>query len=198
MSVETVKQARVENLRAMAKALGSTSELSRLIGPGADAYLRSMTSPGAKRSCGPQFAARVEKALALPADWLSMPHDADAIGDAIADARRARAAQPAPAAQLDLIPRDPIADFLGGPVAQLTAPAAFPPDVQAGDLVLFDASDNAARRPGLYVIDAAGVQTIARLSVGFAGAAFTLGTESAPADTVRTAGRVVGILRKIP
>ena len=118
------------------------------------------------------------------ADWLSMPHDADAIGDAIADARRARAAQPAPAAQLDLIPRDPIADFLGGPVAQLTAPAAFPPEIAAGDLVFFDASDNAARRPGLYV--------------GFAGAVFTLGTESAPADTVRTAGRVVGILRKIP
>lgn len=195
MSVETVKQARVENLRAMAKALGSTSELSRLIGPGADAYLRSMTSPGAKRSCGPQFAARVEKALALPADWLSMPHDADAIGDAIADARRARAAQPA---QLDLIPRDPIADFLGGPVAQLIAPAAFPPEIAAGDLVFFDASDNAARRPGLYVINAAGVQTIGRLSVGFSGAVFTLGTESAPADTVQTAGRVVGILRKIP
>ena len=198
---------RTENIRYLTDLLGSQAELNRRIGkPPRDAYLSTIAGANPSRQCGPVLASKIERHLNLPPGWLSERHTFNEARDTLAAAHVnqsalstvADAVQTAPAAQLELIPRDPIADFLGRPVAQLTAPADLPPDIQAGDLVLFDVSDNAARRPGLYVIDAAGVQTIGRLSVGFSGAVFTLGTESAPADTVSAAGRVIGILRKIP
>lgn len=198
---------RAENIRYLTDLLGSQAELNRRIGkPPRDAYFSTIAGANPSRQCGPSLAAKIERRLNLPPGWLSEQHTYNEARAALETAHlnysalntAADAAQSAPPAQIDLIPRDPIADFLGRPVAQLTAPSDLPPEISAGDLVFFDASDNAARRPGLYVIDAAGVQTIGRLSVGFSGAVFTLGSESAPADAVRTAGRVVGILRKIP
>ena len=198
---------RTENIRFLTDLLGSQAELNRRIGkPPRDAYLSTIAGANPSRQCGPVLASKIERHLNLPPGWLSELHTFSEARAALEAAHlsqtalntAADAVRPAQPAQLDLIPRDTIADFLGRPVAQLTATADLPPEIVAGDLVLFDASDNAARRPGLYVINAAGVQTIGRLSVGFSGAVFTLGTESAPADTVQTAGRVVGILRKIP
>lgn len=186
-----LRQIRAQNLRLLVSAFGSCALLGRHIGPTADPYIRSIVSPGAKRTCGPNFADRIERALNLPAGWLSQMHDENefrAVAESVSTPD-----SPPPAAKTD----DALQAIFGRPVEHLVmgAPSAC---ASAGDIVLYDKSQATDRRAGLYVIDAAGARLVGQLSVGLSGAQLTVDDETAPADSVKFLGRVVGIIRCIP
>ena len=190
-TVDELRQTRAQNLRMLVSAFGSCALLGRHIGPTADPYIRSIVSPGAKRTCGPNFADRIERALNLPAGWLSQTHDENEFRAVAASAGTPDAAQPA--AKTD----DALPAIFGRPVEQLIigAPTPF---AGAGDIVLYDTLQAADRRAGLYVIDAAGARLVGQLTINLAGAQFTVDADTVPADTVKFIGRVVGIIKRIP
>lgn len=186
-------QSRENNIRMLSGLLGSQAELNRRLGkPPRDAYLSTIAGANPSRQCGSQLAAKIEKVFNLPPGWMSVPHTEEEAREALQTVHRV---QKAISQQVSLNPTAPLFDR---PVSQLIATADTCHGVNIGDVVFYDTATANDRRPGLYVIEATGVLIVARLSVGLSGAVFSVGTESAPAETVQAVGRVVGILRRFP
>lgn len=71
-ALERTRQTRIDNVRALAEAVGGWSELGKRSGQSAT-FLCSLAGPSPRRNIGEALARDIERALHMPNGWLDIP-----------------------------------------------------------------------------------------------------------------------------